>query len=362
MKNITKYIVVALTAMSFSVAQAGTLEITGSAKASLATVSSDSSTAALQRGKALGVTNEFSLGASGELDNGYTWNYAQDIDGTTVQDDAKLTLTTPYGTVGVFVSEGGLDSDNAASQSVVSRPSDTSYNEGMFDSFDISSQNTLQLHSPAGLLPYETKIRVAYAPANDSGVLNDYKATGTTNEGTFTVNSATAILQDSKMGTSAYHYRVDSTPMEGMTVGADYVEFKDVKGGAGVSVMAQEPASGSAYITYVYGPASIGISTSRARFALNNATDDFIKSVEARKISGAFNVNDQLSVSYEAEESNPANQNVHTLNYTMKARGIQAAYTMGGMTLAIARNTFENAAYTKDNDVVDTVFSVAMAF
>ena len=46
----------------------------------------------------------------------------------------------------------------------------------------------------------------------------------------------------------------------------------------------------------------------------------------------------------------------------MEATGLQAAYTMGGMTLAIAQNSFENAQYTNNKDVKDTVFSVAMAF
>ena len=43
-------------------------------------------------GKGLGISNEFSLTASGELDNGMTWSYAQDIDGATVQDDAKYSI------------------------------------------------------------------------------------------------------------------------------------------------------------------------------------------------------------------------------------------------------------------------------
>ena len=49
-------------------------------------------------------------------------------------------------------------------------------------------------------------------------------------------------------------------------------------------------------------------------------------------------------------------------DYTMEATGIQAAYTMGGMTLAVAMNSFENAQYTNNKDVDDYVFSVAMAF
>ena len=147
MKNTLKALLVALTAFSFSVANAGELTITGSAKASYSITSSDNAAAKIEQDKGIGVTNEFSLSASGELDNGMSWNYKQDIDGTTTQDDAQLTLTTDFGTLGVFVSEGGLDTDNTASQSVISRPSDTSYNEGMVDSWDISGMNTCLLYT-----------------------------------------------------------------------------------------------------------------------------------------------------------------------------------------------------------------------
>ena len=31
-------------------------------------------------GKGLGISNELTFSASGELDNGYTWNYAMELD------------------------------------------------------------------------------------------------------------------------------------------------------------------------------------------------------------------------------------------------------------------------------------------
>ena len=175
-----KVLLVALTALSFSVANAGELSITGSAKASYSISSSDGASGKVDADKGLGVTNEFSLSATGELDNGMTWSYAQDIDGATVQDDAKLTLTGGFGTVGVFISEGGLDTDNTASQSVISRPSDTSYNEGMVDTWDISGMNTLQYHTPAGLIPFGITAKVAYAPSMTASI-NDYKDGGSAN-------------------------------------------------------------------------------------------------------------------------------------------------------------------------------------
>ena len=241
-----KYMLVAITALSFSVAKAGELSVTGAAKASYAITSSDGTAAGADIGKGLGISNEFTLSASGELDNGFTWSYAQDIDGATVQDDAKLTLTTPMGTLGVFISEGGLDTDNTASQSVISRPSDTSYAEGMVDSWDISGQNTLQYHTPADMLPFGVTFKVAHAPSMVAAANASYEAGGALNSGVFTAASASgAYAQTSDMGRSATHYQVKANPIEGLNVGADYIEFHGVDGAT-----AQSPESGSYYATY----------------------------------------------------------------------------------------------------------------
>lgn len=364
MKNITKYLLVAFLAFSFSSAQAGELTVTGSAKASYSITASDASAGVVEQGKGLGVTNEWTLGASGETDFG-TWAYATDFDGGTLQDDAKLTLTNSYGTFGIFISEGGLESANAASQSVVSRPSDTSYDEGMVDNFNLGGSNTIQYHTPAGLLPFETTFKVAYAPSNSSATqgnattaLNDFKATGAANTGAFTENTSTAISQTAQMGKNATHYRIDTKPVEGLTVGADYLQFSEIQGKKG-----QQPESGAVYATYAIGPAKIGYSKSWVAFAITaDSADDVIESVEATKYSVGFNVNDQLSLSYEHEESNPDNQTAATANYTVKSTGIQAAYTVGGMTMAVAMNSHENVAYSNNKDVNDTVFTIAMAF
>ena len=137
---------------SFGVAKAGELTVTGTAKASYAIVSSDGTAGASNATPQLGIENEFTLGASGELDNGFTWSYAVDIDSVesgATNDDAKLAVGTPIGTFGVFLGEGGLGVDNAGSQSVVSRPSDTSYGEAMTDTFDIDGYDNIQYHTPA---------------------------------------------------------------------------------------------------------------------------------------------------------------------------------------------------------------------
>tara|TARA_B100000161_G_C33535395_1_gene408094 strand:- start:357 stop:1433 length:1077 start_codon:yes stop_codon:yes gene_type:complete len=345
---------------SFGVANAGELSITGSAKASYAIASSDGASGPLNREKGLGISNEFTLGASGELDNGYTWSYAIDLDtveSTTTNDDAKLSLTTPQGTIGIFLGEGGLGVDNAGSQSVISRPSDTSYSEAMTDTFDIDGFDNIQYHTPADLLPFGITAKIGYAPSGAASVANDFKATGAINDRLATPDTASAggITLDGG-GDSVTHYQVKAAPIDGLSIGADYVEFSGVIGAS-----QQAPESGAYFATYTFGPATIGYSKSFAALPMNNITTEVVEQVENSKMSIGINVNDNLSVSYEKEESTPTLSKASAA-YEIESTGIQAAYTMGGMTLGVAMNDHKNTEYTQNKDIKDTVFTVQMAF
>tara|TARA_B100001248_G_C27384112_1_gene458680 strand:- start:554 stop:1627 length:1074 start_codon:yes stop_codon:yes gene_type:complete len=357
MKKIIAILSVVL--FSFGVAKAGELSVTGSAKASYAITSSDGTAASNDSAKGLGIENEFTLGASGELDNGYTWSYAVDIDAvesSATNDDAKLTLTTPMGTIGMFLGEGGLGVDNAGSQSVVARPSDTSYNEAMTDTYDIDGYDNIQYHTPADMLPFGITAKIGYAPSGLASAANDFTATGTINNRLATTDTASAggiVLHPG--GSSVSHYQVKAAPIDGLSIGADYVEFSGVLGST-----EQAPESGSYFATYAFGPAVIGFSETFLAAPMNAITAQ-VETVENSKFSIGINVNDNLSVSYEEEESQPK-LNTEATVYTMTSTGIQAAYTMGGMTLGVAMNDHENAGYTDNKDVKDTVFTVEMAF
>ena len=202
--------------------------------------------------------------------------------------------------------------------------------------------------------------------------INDYKASGAentnsnTNPGTgatFFNSTAAPLTQTvSNMGTDATHYQVKIAAVpyvDGLTLGADYLEIGGQDSG---SKLDQKAESGSYYGTYAVGPATIGYSKSFLATKMTEATTDFLESLEATKYSIAFNVNDQLSISYEKEKSAPDAKTAATAMFDLEATGIQAAYTMGGMTLAIAMNDFENARHSENLDVKDTTFSVAMAF
>jgi hypothetical protein len=129
MKHITKILFVILATISFSSVNAGELTVTGSAQASYVITGSGSDSAALNQAKGVGVENDMSFGASGELDNGWTWSYNNDFDTGTAIDDSALKITTPFGMLGIFSDEGGVGSDVGWNASVVARPSETAFHE-----------------------------------------------------------------------------------------------------------------------------------------------------------------------------------------------------------------------------------------
>ena len=361
MKKIGKIIVTLFASVSlFSSVSAGELTVTGTAKATYNILSGWSSV-----GKGIGVANEIDFGANGELDNGWSWNYQVQFDpGNTAAstggsngqvDDSRLTVTTNYGTLGIFVSEGGLDVDNAASQSVYGRPTDIGLSSGMVDGAGIDAFNNIQYHLPAGVLPFETTVKAAYATGQQTG-MNSSNAKG----------NATNTY-----GRTAEQYQVTAVPMEGLKVNADYYKENDAE-----SFVVQQFESGSISGSYDAGPFSVGASrTLRAPLiqsasgtttVITNTGTGAGNTASARlytstKGSIAFNVNDALSVSYEMEKSE-RELIAQTAENDIEAQAIQAAYTMGGMTMALSYGKTDNVGYTSARDVQQTLFAVTMAF
>ena len=96
MKNIFKFLIVSLTAMSLSVANAGELSISGDVKASYSVTSGDGTAGGVNTNPGLGISNEFSLKASGELDNGTTFTVGTaTLDSQAGLTSGYITITTP---------------------------------------------------------------------------------------------------------------------------------------------------------------------------------------------------------------------------------------------------------------------------
>jgi len=76
----------------------------------------------------------------------------------------------------------------------------------------------------------------------------------------------------------------------------------------------------------------------------------------------AFNVNDDLSLSYAQTKSTRAQQGI-TSN-ELKVESLQLSYTMGGATIALAENSVENSSYmsTTTFDKDGTTLALTLAF
>ena len=350
MKNIIKTVIVMLTSISlFGSANAGELTVTGTAKATYNITSGYSSV-----GKGMGVANEFDLGASGELDNGYTWNYQVQMDpgaaGASINDDSKLTLTTPFGTVGMFISEGGLDLEDGASQSVYGRPTDLGDPSGTVDNVDIDGSNNIQYHSPKGLLPFDTVIKYGHV-------------TNAQNSNTSSNAAGTEIIFASR---SADALQVKMTPVDGLNIGFSATNHQSESSLANNTPLTQQAGSYAAMATYKLPtlPMTVGFSKAINEPKINQAAlgQSGADEYEQLNYSVSFVVNDNLSVSYEREDSEKHFINNLTSDVEQSSDAIQAAYTMGGMTLAVSQGSYDGVGYVADKKATQTLLAVTMAF
>lgn len=361
MKNVLKIAVVLFTALSFSFANAGELTVTGNAKASYVIISSDSTTATQEQPNSLGVANEFTLSAGGELDNGMTFGYNIDIDGDTTQDDGSLFLDTGMGKVMISISEGGLETSKKGILSATGdRGSDSAYDEGMFEEWSVGDANNISYHTPADLLPFGIKGSVAYAPSTVADANQSVNNLVASNTGAITApNNTGKVFTTGSLanaGRNFTQYQISAAPIDGLALGASYGTFGGSTGDTG-----QEAEGGAWYATYALNNVQLGYSKSYVALPTAKTATTY-ETVLGHKYSALISVNDDLKISYGVEKS----EATHILNTTadveQEVTQIAAAYTTGGLTLAVSMNDYENALYTANRDVKSTVFNVSMAF
>ena len=350
MKNITKIVVslFASFAIAFS-AFAGELTVTGTAKATYATLSGKAN-----GNNGLGVANELGFGASGELDNGWTWNYAIALDpdttaagGNALNDDSSLTMSTPYGSFAVCASACGLSAAGDFNANSYAWITDTGYGEGKIEPVNISSYSNIQYHTPAGLLPFGIVGKIGYATSGDTSLQS---------------SNASGIARSSTVGATTM-YRIEAAPIDGLKVTASFAEQDQA---SGVSTDEQDSESGAISAKYSAGSFTVGLGRTWVAPRLANFSGSVgattVESYEATNVSVGFVVNDSLSISFSDESSEPTYATSTTVGYEQDTQSVQAAYTMGGMTLAVAHTNYDNVGYVNNADVTETILSVSMAF
>ena len=381
MKNVIKLTLVLLTSLSIGFsANAGVLEVTGTAKATYNITSSDGGNIGKNLGKGLGITNELNFKGSGELDNGMTWAYSMELDpsgSATPQDDTQMTLTTSYGTVGVFISEGDLDTYLKFSPAAYDAGVDVGIG-GNLNPVGINAFNNVQYHTPAGLLPYGLTFKAAYAVDGEVNDAASGNAAGTiaveANDYDDTFDGAASSLADftPEAVRDATSYQVTAKPIDGLTVNTSYIEMTH----SITDALAQGYEAGSLSAKYNYGAFTFGAGRALVQPYVasgTGATVEKVQYLENTDYGVGYAINDNLSFSYERGKSVGKIQAVDQLNVVTKTdnsqeyQSIQAAYTMGGMTLAISQTEVDGDGYTKESTTLlqkatQTLFAVSMAF
>ena len=347
MKNISKLFVgILFSALVMAPSYAGEMTVTGGATATYTTNGDDASA-----GKNIAVSNELDFTASGELDNGYTWKYQVQLDGTTsANDDTRLELGTDMGTVGFYVSEGGMSAELHGVGALgpgFDYVSPTSFEAG----YDVDGYSNVQYHTPGDMLPFGIGLKVGYVPNMSATTMLSAKESDST-------------ITSEATGRNLTMAQVSASPIDGLSITGDIAQTSNE---TGVAVSTEEGISANVNAKYTMGPVSIGYAEGGYQPAVASGE---ITYYENRFYGIQFDVNEQLSLSYNIDESDKNTRTAVAVGDTagtkttidMEQKSYQLAYTTGGATIGIAQVEVSNSDYVSGKDEAQTVFSLGISF
>jgi hypothetical protein len=357
MNKITKLFVAILSSLFISAqATAGDLAVTGSAKASYAINGGEGS----NNDVGLGISNELKFAATGELDNGFTWSYFMELDGNDGgahdNDDSQLAFGMgSMGTIKLNDSEGGLSTETGYGIGAVGVGDDFANTDAFVgNDIDVSGSGNIEYNTAADMLPFGINAKIAYVPNNSDGDNNSYKSTGVQ-------NTAGVTGQNNTM------YQVTASPIDGLNLGADYIETGGESG-----VVGQEQESGGWYANYSLGNIKIGYGERYHAPGIGDKISAGAHSYEMDQMGVELAINDAFSISYSTEESTRKSYGAALqaaagatpftrTTITMESDFLQAAYDIGGATIGVANVETSNSGYAAGDKTL-TIVSLAMAF
>ena len=334
-------------------AQAGEMAVSGSANVTYKTGAGNTS-------KAIGTDKDVTFSGSGELDNG--WSFAVGTlmtDGFDVSSSYTSLTMGSMGTITFGSHTGGASYmyDEETPQ-VYEQTSDAQQNSANIVGNQLDS-NAFMYAAPAMEIAGATvNMQIEYSPHANDATNNDGSA-GSYTEGTGNGYGAGITVAYDALKVGVYAAEIENTTPD---AGDDQ----------------RDSFEGVWYAKYSMGPVSIGYSESY----LENGTADTNNTAEAataaktvrtatgifesNSISIAFNVNDNLSVSYtETSDTYDAQSDKATniLDVDQETEALQVAYSMGGMSIKAYNMETTNPGY--DNDAASrsiTEIALGLAF
>ncbi|MDF1857395.1 MAG: porin [Candidatus Pelagibacter bacterium] len=355
MTNIKKLGLSALAGSLVAVsAQAGEISVTGSANVTYVTGKDAAA------GKSIGTDKDVAFTGTGELDNGWTFTVSTLLtDAQTVSSSYTSLTMGSLGTVSFGTDTGGAN---------------YKYDEEVPQAYEQMSDAQNNSANRIGNMA-DTNMIVYNSPSFDlGGVTASFDLEYSPNANATGSNDGGSASLDNDFG---------SATGAGVTLSYDTLKF----GIYGAEIDRTTPGTnaqndafeGAWYVNYSFGPVAIGYTESYMDGGANGTPEDVnsAKDVgsntrtangffEGNQMSIAFNVNENFSVSYtESEETYDAQDNAATAvaDVTMKTDGIQAAYSMGAMSIKAYKIDVTNPAFDEDAaDKTATEIALGLAF
>ena len=340
MINIKK---VGLTALAGSLAavtaQAGELSVTGSANVTYVTKSGGNTA------QTLGNDKDVKFSGSGELDNGYTFNiFTLSKDDLTVSSTGTILNMGSLGTIGLGTG-GGTNVNGAYDE-----PIPTAYEENS-DAGGQAPANYIGSTTDDNALVYQLPAMEFMGATISSGVEYSFQ------DSSATANDGGATARSSNLGNS-YGLGV-TVAYDALSIGAyvSEVENKNITNKKDVN----DSFGGNWNVKYSAGPVSIGYSEFYLDMGVTSTVGTEGTTTAAKTIgttsgimdgdmmSIAFNVNDDLSLSYsEMTATHDFQEATQTSDVDEKHESLQLAYSMGAMSVKAYRTEIINANFDED--------------
>jgi outer membrane protein OmpU len=311
-------------------------------------------------GKGIGTDNSMTFSHSGELDNGWSVSASTALTDAFALTSSSVTLT--MGDFGSIKSGSGFGGNSASYDEETPR----AYEQVDDGGGTTSSMNLVGSKNDNGSLAYTSPsidlmgasatIHVGYTPKAEDAFVAGGATTGVSTMGSG---------QD--LGITLSH---DS----GLKFGIYGAERSREQNNAKLN----DAFEGTWYATYSMGPISVGYqesyadsgtSPSQTNAAATATFDSSSGYFEANQIAIAFNVNDDLSVSYQKLEDTYDAQagaaggattgGAAVADVTVDTKSISAAYSMGSMSIKAYRTSTDNVGYSTNGGSV-TVNEIAL--
>jgi len=338
MKNLKK---VGLTALAGSLAavsaNAGEISVSGAANLTYKTGSG-------QITQSLGMDRDVKFSGSGEMDNGYTVSFHTTMkDDFTVSSSATVIGMGSLGSVGLAF--GGGTNVNGAYDETYPR----AYEENS-DAGGQSTANYVGNFADDNAIIYQAPAMEFAGVTINSGIEYSLQASGDS-----TATDGGTIGTSDTWG-DGYGIGVTLSHDSGLTAGAYYATRENKNPNAVADVNDETNMSG--FVNYSMGPVSIGYQEFYVDSGLTGATvaTSAVKTVgtssgqfDGNAVSVAFNVNDDLSISYaEVEETYDSRMAATDTDVTQESESLQIAYSMGSMSIKAYTTEITNPNFDED--------------